>query len=264
MTAWLDRLEEYERSGFREVPGKGSNPVILKWAHGVGQADYMTDDGSTPWCGIGLAGVMEECGLKHVVPKGPAAAISWLECGQPCEPKVGAIAVFPRTGGNHVTVIKSIDGNTWHCIGANQNNSISTAAFDGRTARGTRWPIVEKTPAEMTAESRIVAAAARQKRDQAVAGASGATIPATSTTAAPAVPEPSTVDSIKDSIGDILEDFGWIKQAYTQVNDFAGFVGTKWWWIAGGIAFYFLARSFWDSHRIQLWRTEDNNTGRSL
>jgi hypothetical protein len=78
MPAWLDRLEEYERSGFREAPGVDSNPVIMKWAHGVGPADYMTDDGTTPWCGIGLAGIMEECGLKHVVPKGPAAASAGL------------------------------------------------------------------------------------------------------------------------------------------------------------------------------------------
>jgi hypothetical protein len=38
MTAWLDRFEEYERQGFREVPGKASNPVVLKWAHGAGIA----------------------------------------------------------------------------------------------------------------------------------------------------------------------------------------------------------------------------------
>jgi hypothetical protein len=220
----------------------------------------MADDSSTPWCGIGLAGVMEEYGLKHVVPKGPAAAINWLECGIECDPKPGAIAVFPRTGGNHVTVIKRIEGNTWYCLGCNQDNSICTVPLDGRTARGTRWPIMEKTPAEMTAESRIAAAPARQKRDQAVAGASGATIPATSTTAAPAAPEAAAVP-IKESIENILQDFGWLKTVYVQINDFAGFIGTKWWWIAGGIALYFLARSFWDSHRIQLFRTEDHNGG---
>jgi uncharacterized protein (TIGR02594 family) len=259
MTAWLDRLEEYERSGFSEVPGPASNQVFLKWAHGAGHAEWVTDD-VTPWCGIAMAGVLDECGLGAAVPKEPAAAISWLECGVPCEPKPGAIAVFPRTGGNHVTVIKRIDGHTWHCIGGNQSDSICTATFDGRTARGTRWPIVEKTPAEMTAESRIAAAAARQKRDQAVAGASGATIPATSSVPAPAAPEPAT-DGIKQSVESILQDFAWLKQVYIQVNDFAGFVGTKWWWIAGGIALYFLARSFWDSHWIQLWRTDDANKG---
>jgi uncharacterized protein (TIGR02594 family) len=268
MTAWLDRLQEYERAGFRETPGPASNATILKWAHGIGQADYMTDDGSTPWCGIGLAGIMEECGLKHVVPKGPAAAINWLNCGVECEPKPGAIAIFPRTGGNHVTVIKSIDGHTWHCVGGNQSNSICTQPFDGRTARGTRWPIPLKTPAELTAESRIAAAAARQKRDQAVAGASGATIPATPSPAAPAppagLPEAIPTPGVRETIEGILKDFGWIKQVYVQVNDFAGFVGTKWWWVAGGIALYFLARSYWDSHKIHLFRTEDHNTGRSL
>jgi uncharacterized protein (TIGR02594 family) len=259
MTAWLDRLAEYERAGFREVPGKGSNPVILKWAHGAGHAEWVTDD-VTPWCGIAMAGILDECGLGASIPKDPAAAISWMNCGVPCEPKPGAIAIFPRTGGNHVTIIKSIDGDKWHCIGGNQSDSICTATFDGRTARGTRWPIVEKTPAEMTAESRIAAAAARQKRDQAVAGTSGATIPA-----APPEPIPAPLAAHwKQSVENMLGDFAWFKQAAGGVIDFAAFVGSKWWFIAGGIAAYFLLRSLWDSHRIQLWRTEDHNTGRSL
>jgi uncharacterized protein (TIGR02594 family) len=259
MTAWLDRFTEYERQGFREVPGKASNPVILKWAHGAGQASWVTDD-VTPWCGIAMAGILDECGLGHAIPKGPAAAISWLQCGVPCEPKPGAIAVFPRTSGNHVTVIKAIDGHTWHCVGGNQSDSICTAAFDGRTARGTRWPIPEKTPSEMTAESRIAAAAARQKRDQAVAGTSGATIPV-----APPDPIPGPLAaSWKQSVENMLGDFAWFKSAATGVIDFAAFVGSRWYVIAGGIAAYFLLRSLWDSHRIQLWRTEDHNTGRSL
>jgi uncharacterized protein (TIGR02594 family) len=273
MTTWLDRLSEYERQGFREVPGKDSNPVILKWAHGVGQADYMTDDSSTPWCGIGLAGIMEEVGLKHVIPKGPAAAINWLNCGVPCEPKPGAVAVFPRTGGNHVTVIKSIAGNTWHCIGCNQHNSICTAPFDGRTARGTRWPIKPKTAKELATESRIAAAAARQKRDQAVAGGTGATIPATPPPAAPApvaappappeaIPAPLP-DHWRQSVDNILGDFGWFQSAAGGVVDFAAFVGSHWWFVAAGIAAYFLLRSLWDSHRIALWRTQDHNEGYS-
>ena len=47
------------------------------------------------------------------------------------------------------------------------------------------------------------------------------------------------------------------------MTDFASFVGARWWYIAGGIALYFLARSYWDSHRIALWRAEDHNEGRS-
>jgi uncharacterized protein (TIGR02594 family) len=258
MTAWLDRFTEYERAGFREVPGKASNPVILKWAHGAGHAEWVTDD-VTPWCGIAMAGVLDECGLGAAVPKGPAAAISWMQCGVECEPKPGAIAIFPREGGNHVTVIKSIDGNKWHCVGGNQSDSICTATFDGRTARGTRWPIVEKTPADMTAESRIAAAAARQKRDQLVAGGTGSTIPA-----APPEPIPAPLATHwKQSIDNMLGDFTWFKSAAGGVIDFAAFVGSKWWLIAAGIGLYFLARSFWDSHRIQLWRTQDHNEGRT-
>jgi hypothetical protein len=66
MTKWLEKLEAYEAEGFKEIVGKKSNPRIIKWAHGVGKADYMVDDSKTPWCGIGMAGVMDECGLGHV------------------------------------------------------------------------------------------------------------------------------------------------------------------------------------------------------
>jgi uncharacterized protein (TIGR02594 family) len=256
MTAWLDRVEYYERAGFREVPGPASNPTILKWAHGVGHADYMTDDGSTPWCGVGLAGVMEECGLKHVVPKGPAAAISWLECGVPCQPKPGAIVIFPRPGGNHVTVIKSIDGHTWHCIGGNQSNSICTQAFDGRTARGTRWPIAEVTPAELAANgSHIAAAAQRQKRDAVVSGA------ASSSTQLPPAPD---VPGVRETVDGLMGDLTWAKQVLGHVFDFAAFVGARWQWIALAVALWFGLRFLYDAYVISAWRARDHNEGRNV
>lgn len=136
----LDRLIELEGQGFREVAGSGSNQTILDWAHGPGQYPAMTDDSTTPWCGIGLAGVLDEVGLGRFIPDFPARAASWANCGVECAPQPGAIVVFPRTGGNHVTVIRRIEGHIWHCIGCNQSNAINTTAFDSRGAWACRWP----------------------------------------------------------------------------------------------------------------------------
>lgn len=250
MTIWLEKLQSYEREGFKEVAGPASNPRILKWAHGAGHANWVTDD-ATPWCGIGLAGILDECGLTDAIPKDPAKAISWLNCGEPCKPRVGAIAVFPRKGGNHVTVIKKIDGDTWHCLGCNQSDSICTTMFDGRQARGTRWPIKEKTPGELEEESRIAAAAKRQQKDAAKTTGAGLT------TQAP-VPEPTGWEP--QVTGWLSEGSKWKGMGETAV-DIASFFAGNWRVIVGAIALYFLARTFYDGKMIARWRAQDHNEG---
>lgn len=256
MTKWLEKLEAYEAEGFKEIVGTKSNPRIIKWAHGVGQADYMVDDSKTPWCGIGLAGVLDECGLGYAIPKAPAAAISWKDCGVECEPRPGAIAVFKRTGGHHVTVIKRVRGHMWDCTGCNQSDSICTREFDGRTALATRWPIPIKTPAEMVDESRIARAAARQQTDAAKGGLSGVG------TQAPQLPIAlPPKGAVQSTVDNMLGDVSWAKGAALSVMDFFGFVGTAFPFIIGAVGLYFLARMLWDSHLIKSWRVEDNNEG---
>lgn len=247
---WLDKLEEYEAQGFKEKIGKASNPRILKWAHGVGKADYMVDDSKTPWCGIGLAGVLDECGLGACIPKDPAAAKSWLQCGEECEPKVGAIAVFKRTGGHHVTVIKRIRGHMWDCLGCNQGNAIATDEYDGRKALGTVWPVTSEM------DSRIARAAARQQADAAKGTLSGVG------TQAPALPVPAPPKgAVQQTVDNMFGDVSWAKGIALSAMDFLGFVGTGWPFILLAIALYFGARMAWDSHLIKTWRTEDHEGG---
>lgn len=137
---WVDYLIKLKDQGFAEIPGPESNPKILEWARVAAKYPYMNDDSTTPWCGIGLAGVFWDIGMKEAIPEGPAAAISWLNCGPPCEAKRGAVVVFPRPGGNHVAVILNVKGEILECIGANQNNAITIANFNINAARGFRWP----------------------------------------------------------------------------------------------------------------------------
>lgn len=256
MAKWLEKLEAYEAEGFKEIVGKKSNPRIIKWAHGVGKADYMVDDSKTPWCGIGLAGVLDECGLAQYIPKAPAAAISWLKCGVECEPRVGAIAVFKRDGGHHVTVIKRIRGHLWDCTGCNQRNSICTVEYDGRTALGTVWPIPPKTPSQLAEESRIARAAGRQQTDAAKGSLSGVG------TQAPQLPIPlPPKGAVQGTIDNMFGDVSWAKGIAMSMMDFVGFVGTGWPFILGAVALYFGARMAWDSHLIKTWRAADYAEG---
>lgn len=139
-TPWLSYLLKLQSEGFKEIPGPESNPRILEWAKVAAKYPYMNDDSTTPWCGIGLAGIFYDINMKDAIPQDSAAAISWLNCGEPCEAKRGAIAVFPRPGGNHVSVILSVKGEVLECIGCNQNDAITTSNFYASQARGYRWP----------------------------------------------------------------------------------------------------------------------------
>lgn len=139
-TPWVDYLLKLQSEGFKEIPGPESNQKILEWSRVAAKYPWMNDDSTTPWCGIGLAGVFYDIGMKQTIPEGAAAAISWLNCGEPCEAKRGAVVVFPRPGGNHVAVILAVKGEILECIGCNQNNAITTTNFYRSSARGYRWP----------------------------------------------------------------------------------------------------------------------------
>ena len=137
---WVACLLKLQSQGFKEIEGPESNPKILEWSRVAAKYPYMNDDSTTPWCGIGLAGVFYDINMKEAIPKDSAAAISWLNCGEPCEAKRGAVVVFPRPGGNHVAVILAVKGEILECIGCNQNNAITTTNFYASQARGYRWP----------------------------------------------------------------------------------------------------------------------------
>lgn len=256
MTIWLNKLEQYEREGFREIPGKASNPRILKWAHGAGHAKWVTGD-DTPWCGIGLAGVLDECGLGELVPPDPAKAISWLQCGSPCELVVGAIVVLPRTGGNHVTVCKRINANgTFDGLGCNQGDAIKTSPFPVLGIKGCRWPIETVSYDTFREESRIADAAARQQGDMAKSGTLGAP-----SAAAPDVP---ALPGWRDNVSGWLDNLGWFRGIANTAVEFTAFLAGNWRIIAGAIALFFLIRIAWDSKRIKAWRLQDRTEGRTI
>jgi uncharacterized protein (TIGR02594 family) len=252
--AWLERLEAYEAEGFAEVPGKGSNPKIVAWMTGPGKGTWVKSD-ATPWCGGTIAGVLSECNLPHAIVKDPLAAVNWLNLATKLdEPRVGAIVVFKRTGGHHVTVVKKFDATTLWCLGGNQSDKICTVKYKRKDALGYRWPVPLVTPKELAGTSRIAAAAEQQKKDNAKGQA------ALTTTPVPVVtpnPPPTWRESLDGTIGDI----SWAKGVVSFGADFGGFVGANWTWIALGIAAFYFGRSWWNANKISAARVEDANLG---
>jgi uncharacterized protein (TIGR02594 family) len=222
MTAWLDRLLEYERQGLAEIPGPESNPIILHWLQVEGGGEAWVKDDSTPWCAATMCGVFTETGLGHVIPKSePLRARQWLTVGTDLgkAPRVGAIAVMPRgkdPKAGHVGLVRYIKDGRVGLLGGNQRKQgkdcVCTVEYPASAFLGFRWPLKEKTPKEMAAESRIAAAAARARLGRCwhLGHLGGGSIPLTPPPApseAPpeAIAEP-VPEHVKEGVENILDD----------------------------------------------------------
>jgi uncharacterized protein (TIGR02594 family) len=132
---WLTIARKYV--GLREVPGKTTAPVIARWLRRLGA--WWRDD-ETPWCGVFVAGVLDEAGIPRV--KNWFRARAWLDWGSSCGgPMVGAIVVFQRAGGGHVGFLVGRDERgRLMILGGNQANAVTIAPFDPERVLGYRWP----------------------------------------------------------------------------------------------------------------------------
>ena len=122
---WL--TEARRHVGLREVPGKGDNPVIANWLRTLKAA--WTDD-ATPWCGTFAAHCVRTAGLP--LPKHWYRALAWAEWGEATlQPTLGCVVVFKRDGGGHVAFAVGRDKlGRLLCLGGNQGDAVSIAAFD--------------------------------------------------------------------------------------------------------------------------------------
>lgn len=127
-------LEALKLHGTYEVPGEGDNPEILAWAKELGLKQYTHD--SIAWCGLFAAIIAKRAG-KPVV-KDPLWAANWLNFGKPCDPELGAFAIFRRDGGNHVAVYVGEDDSYYHVIGGNQKDSVCIVRIHKDRCRGFR------------------------------------------------------------------------------------------------------------------------------
>lgn len=130
--AWLEHepgprmlVECLKLYGTLEVPGKGNNPTILKWAKEVGLAGAYKAD-SVAWCGLVMAVAAKRAGWPYA-PEGNALwARNWAEWGKPTDTAMlGDVLVFPRGQGGHVAIYVGEDKTHYHLLGGNQSDAVS-------------------------------------------------------------------------------------------------------------------------------------------
>lgn len=140
---WLTTMRAL--NGLKEAPGDKDNPFIIEMAHEVvrrypdlkGTVAWYNHD-SIPWCGLDMAYVMAINGIKP--PAAPLGAGNWADWGERLRvPTPGAVLVFKRTGGHHVTLYESEQNGVLYCRGGNQDDMINVSRR-GDTPMAIRWP----------------------------------------------------------------------------------------------------------------------------
>jgi uncharacterized protein (TIGR02594 family) len=72
----------------------------------------------------------------------PLGALSWASWGVALKvPTPGAVMVYSRTGGGHVTLYESEDATYLYCRGGNQGDAANVERIlKSRAVKGIRWP----------------------------------------------------------------------------------------------------------------------------
>ena len=139
MLVWFE--EALRLKGLREVPGPGSNPVILDWADDM-ELSYPGDD--IPWCGLFVGHCVATTLPKEPLPNNPLGARNWLKFGKKAEPQPGAVLVFWRGNRNgwqgHVGFYEGEDAKAYRVLGGNQSDMVNVVRVAKPRLLGARWP----------------------------------------------------------------------------------------------------------------------------
>lgn len=114
--------------GVQERPGKGAHNPRIVWYHSF--TTLKATDDETPWCSSFMCAMAFLAGLASTK---SAAAKSWLTYGLPGDGSEGDIAVFKRTGGNHVAFVAKTfkkGDKVVYVLGGNQGNEISKKNYN--------------------------------------------------------------------------------------------------------------------------------------
>lgn len=139
-------------SGEQEIPGAADSPMILGMAGAIAakfpaMANYCrayTHD-SIPWCGLTIAYVMAVNGIAPQYRKLKDLesflwADAWKDFGVPCEPTPGAVMVFTRNGGGHVSLYEGENSTHYVIRGGNQSDMINVMFMPKSKFTASRWP----------------------------------------------------------------------------------------------------------------------------
>lgn len=138
---WITEAKKH--LGTKEIPGAKHEPKILAWWKSIKRGGIKSDE--VPWCAAFVGGCLETVGI---VSSRYESAKSYLTWGQKLHaPLPGCVVVFYRDGGGHVAFVVGVDksGNLM-CLGGNQGNAVTIAAFSRDRAIGYRWPAAVPLP----------------------------------------------------------------------------------------------------------------------
>jgi uncharacterized protein (TIGR02594 family) len=141
VTPWLDKARRL--IGTKETHAAINNPIV-QWADSLGGwiEEYYTKD-TIPWCGLFVAYVMFQCGYKPYQ-KGLSAR-EWLNWGKECDPQIGAIHVYERTGGAHVGFASKDRDEGFDIVGGNQKDQVCELYYPDDKLIGSVWPLPLRT-----------------------------------------------------------------------------------------------------------------------
>lgn len=137
---WLTVAHRLE--GERRLPGHRDNPNILTMFRLAGSPQPNDE---VAWCAAFVGACLRLSGYAH---KRTLLAAEYVNFGEECEAKPGAIVVFWPTKGvrasGHVGFVESIHGEMIHVLGGNQGGSESVVRISARPVsqvRAYRWPV---------------------------------------------------------------------------------------------------------------------------
>lgn len=179
--------------GTKELAGSASNPRIDEYLSTVG----LSGD-ETPWCAAFVNWCLRECGLPGTGAPNARSFLGWGEEVRLADIKPGDIVVYSRGSASwqgHVNIfVERAANGDLICVGGNQSNAVTKAAFKTDRLLGVR----------------------RVKRasDSKTLGAAGA--------AGTLVAAKATVDAVTDTVGTVHTTVNTINTAVEQARDTAG------------------------------------------
>jgi uncharacterized protein (TIGR02594 family) len=136
---WLSVARAFE--GLAEIPGRESNPVILRWARDLGAPEYFNND-DIAWCALfanrlALACQFPLSGTGYELLR----ARSFAFWGRVLPvPALGAWMVFSRPEGAHVGLYLGERAEAYYILGGNTANAVGAAWIAKGRLVATRWP----------------------------------------------------------------------------------------------------------------------------
>jgi uncharacterized protein (TIGR02594 family) len=118
-----------------EIPGIKNSPRVVQ-AHAITKGKAKDDE--TPWCAAMACLWLEESG---VLSPRSAWAKDFLNWGEECSPdRLGALLVFARGNGGHVTLNAGRGKDFFWGLGGNQGNRVCFKENLAANFLGARWP----------------------------------------------------------------------------------------------------------------------------